>query len=1802
MEINNVSTLKRNDSFILSTTQSTSGLFIYDGVEGSWNSIKDKVDGFDSSQVDSTLASQISDCTGSCCFNAKVLAACQTTEYAKTCEKGCLSKVLKKDTLSEIHTSVPLENKFCFSENSSLTVGNNTETHLGGNFMEVIEGFQDDFLEDVECSDVMTEEMYQDWEAKLKFLLESDDEGDELIPSSDCDGCAYFLSEMPCLFRVSDNTMPLDTTIGFSSHQSKSKEVTVRSDLTAYRPSTLQTGMTLTVGQQQNETPGMKNKEKQKQPSIKTNYSRTEEENRNNNYSSGDVSAVRSQGIENGTSAMKSSSSDLDVSSATAGKQDIADRNFSRETKKSQRTMQVGKKMMGGKASLPHASEDPLKTVPPTPPHISKLHTIQKEINHLGSAASLHRQGKPTLGLTNVASQDALFHGQRCDQSDPLAGKWIIGLSEGSQTPDENATLKTEQQEIDPETSASSHDQKLFTTDPTLDERLVFTPSHVNTVSGAVENSALQKLYKKTGSPMGKVTLENTVALYGSDGTHEADEQKPDWNQAPHLPTVDNRASCDYPSALCDIPVSTLDVQMKKACVGKPHEVNKIKILRDIPRAQHQSKDNFQSILETAELKDQGADSSSMCKHFQKQFFEKEGWDDDFSCSSKGGKGLAAGTAGAKEVRGLKITTDIRGRQRVPGNLTEDNQHVSELATEMKVHTDSNSLLKTDEACSHTSKVNSMTLPEEPDSIGLHSVFQHKKEKPSVRLLRSNVQKGRYPDKQSEAQHDHNGSIQKSAYQEDTVKAEEAFQCCEQEPTFRCIDAPDNPLEPSQKCLLKQLPNSLGQFSPTEQNVNWKRGHAAKQANKLPLKQRQGPVSQSRIKDCPLKENSSKIFSGKIMDPLTSKEHTSVMANNTSAKEEIQGKRSKLELNAKRERNCGIYHNNSNSKDFKAVPDAQNYIYHTQEHNSLMATEPKDDWQALEKTSQDKSIERGKLKPIFIASYKVRFFTEVLLEINKNFKTNTSQKCTDFAASLEPTVQDSKRISKLPPYNSQQLASEKNSTAVKHLNRSIKSLGSDLAGSPLETNTLAGSNVVPSSTTTSAGNCSISPNTQNGVIGKKTVHDQDMNKLKRASKSGNANILAIAKHLGQNESSQTGMDGSMDTKTMSLWQDKYKGIEENQKAQIIQSEKESEVFVASDLEEAEVEPYMRALIDSEQGHPWHDSHGEYQKMERQSQSRIIPCEMDTRETEKSVGDNLEEVEVEPYMRALINSEPMYSWHDYPDSMPPFMDFSNEQAAVLVGRLESGCTVTTTDHNQSRAFTDGERQNSSECGVEILESSLPCASENNYHSEKALPQVKTQPCPLGTNAGDICLIENERTTSQEASKISKPLSPHKSADDMKDGQEIVKKMMSKVQFKKPCLKTKENVCNNASCIKNIWRTETDLTPKEDKREERKMLHKKDNKAPKLLRKIQAELFPDFSGNIKLCCQFGEIHSDSTITWTKDSKLLARVHRSARDDLPVSLAIVQAGKKDQGLYLCCLKNIYGKATSEFNLTSEGLEEIEFLQLMFREDFICDSYLSKSLQGRITTEELHFGEGVHRKAFRSKVLQGLVPPLSPGHPCVLKVHNAIVYGTKNNDELVKKNYKLALEECYVQNTAREYAKIYAAETQPLEGFGEVPEIIPIFLIHRPKNNIPYATVEEELIGEFVKYSVRDGKEINFMRRDSEAGQKCCTFQHWVYEKTSGSLLVTDMQGVGMKLTDVGIATLAKGYKGFKGNCSISFIDQFKVLHQCNKYCEMLGLKPLQSSGLKQKKPAVSRIKAQSNSSIAKKMLVSAQATKKT
>ncbi|XP_076614852.1 alpha-protein kinase 2 [Chaetodon auriga] len=367
-------------------------------------------------------------------------------------------------------------------------------------------------------------------------------------------------------------------------------------------------------------------------------------------------------------------------------------------------------------------------------------------------------------------------------------------------------------------------------------------------------------------------------------------------------------------------------------------------------------------------------------------------------------------------------------------------------------------------------------------------------------------------------------------------------------------------------------------------------------------------------------------------------------------------------------------------------------------------------------------------------------------------------------------------------------------------------------------------------------------------------------------------------------------------------------------------------------------------------------------------------------------------------------------------------------------------------------------------------------------------------------------------------------------------------------------------------------------------------------PKVVKPIQAVAVSGDPQSLCLWCQFAAVFTHHTVTWRRDGTVLTELKRSAGDESRVSLTVSNASHKDLGKYQCQLTSLHGSVTLDYLLTYEVLseivippspktissapvevgseeEDVHCSRLMFKEDILSDQYFGENQPVSIITEKVHFGEGMHRRAFRTKLQAGQINLLVPGHSCVLKVHNAISYGTKNNEELIQKNFTLAVEECQVQNTAREYIKRYSTAAQSVESFGEIPEIIPIYLVHRPSNDIPYATLEEELLGDFVKYSVKDGKELNLMRRDSEAGQKCCAFQHWVYHKTEGNLLVTDMQGVGMRLTDVGIATCKKGYKGFKGNCATSFIDQFKALHQCNTYCEILGLKSLQP---KAKKPA--------------------------
>uniref|UniRef100_W5NBN5 non-specific serine/threonine protein kinase n=1 Tax=Lepisosteus oculatus TaxID=7918 RepID=W5NBN5_LEPOC len=360
-----------------------------------------------------------------------------------------------------------------------------------------------------------------------------------------------------------------------------------------------------------------------------------------------------------------------------------------------------------------------------------------------------------------------------------------------------------------------------------------------------------------------------------------------------------------------------------------------------------------------------------------------------------------------------------------------------------------------------------------------------------------------------------------------------------------------------------------------------------------------------------------------------------------------------------------------------------------------------------------------------------------------------------------------------------------------------------------------------------------------------------------------------------------------------------------------------------------------------------------------------------------------------------------------------------------------------------------------------------------------------------------------------------------------------------------------------------------------------------KAPQVIRKIRAEPFSDASGHLKLWCQFFNVLSDSTIKWSRDEVEIAEVRRSSGDEGQVALAIVQVSSKDCGVYGCSIKNEYGADSTDFLLSAEVLsgfllredveggvvgEEIEMTPMLFTKGLAESGHWGDKFFGRIMTEEVHLGEGLTHKASRVKVIYGLDPIFESGSTCIIKVRNPIAYGTKQENDLIEKNHEFTKQECKIQNTAREYCKIFAAETRVIENFGPALEIIPLHLIYRPANTVPYATVEADLRGCFGKYCMRDEAGRLILRSVSEVEQKCSAFQHWIYQWTNGNLLITDLEGVGLKITNVGIATKSKGYQGLADSCAPRLLEQFITLHQCNYYCGLLSLRTLKGTDTQQ------------------------------
>ncbi|XP_071257200.1 alpha-protein kinase 3-like isoform X1 [Salvelinus alpinus] len=353
-----------------------------------------------------------------------------------------------------------------------------------------------------------------------------------------------------------------------------------------------------------------------------------------------------------------------------------------------------------------------------------------------------------------------------------------------------------------------------------------------------------------------------------------------------------------------------------------------------------------------------------------------------------------------------------------------------------------------------------------------------------------------------------------------------------------------------------------------------------------------------------------------------------------------------------------------------------------------------------------------------------------------------------------------------------------------------------------------------------------------------------------------------------------------------------------------------------------------------------------------------------------------------------------------------------------------------------------------------------------------------------------------------------------------------------------------------------------------------------KAPQVIRKIRGEPFSDAAGHLKLWCQFFNVLSDSTIKWIKDEVEIAEVKRSAGDETQVALAIVQTSSRDCGVYGCTITNEYGTDTTDFLLSVDILsgmflredqevgEEIEMSPLLFTKGLADSGVWGSKFFGRIVMEEAHIGEGCSHKACRVKVIYGLEPVFESGTTCYIKVKSPIAYyGVKEESNLVERNLAITQQECRLQNIAREYCKIFAAECRVIGTFGEALEVIPVHLMYRPANTIPHATVESDLKGVYLRYCLMDTTGRLVMRTGSEAALKCCALQHWILQWTNGNLLLTRMEGVDFKITNVGISIKSKGYQSLTITENPNVFEQFVSQHQCNYYCGLLSLRSLKT-----------------------------------
>uniref|UniRef100_A0AAY4AS35 non-specific serine/threonine protein kinase n=1 Tax=Denticeps clupeoides TaxID=299321 RepID=A0AAY4AS35_9TELE len=184
-----------------------------------------------------------------------------------------------------------------------------------------------------------------------------------------------------------------------------------------------------------------------------------------------------------------------------------------------------------------------------------------------------------------------------------------------------------------------------------------------------------------------------------------------------------------------------------------------------------------------------------------------------------------------------------------------------------------------------------------------------------------------------------------------------------------------------------------------------------------------------------------------------------------------------------------------------------------------------------------------------------------------------------------------------------------------------------------------------------------------------------------------------------------------------------------------------------------------------------------------------------------------------------------------------------------------------------------------------------------------------------------------------------------------------------------------------------------------------------------------------------------------------------------------------------------------------------------------------------------------------------------LKPGSVYVVKAFHPQVVQTVQNIFQSDTSLQLCLREIHQQRVAKKLMQIFN-QVKP-QSIPYSPRFLDVYLLHWHSDG-QWLTIERTMSGDFRKYNSTTGEEI----------RPCCgleetmlAFSHWTYEYSGQELLVLDLQGVGLELTDPSIIrtedqrVLEPTVVGL-ANLGDDAIQRFTRKHSCNSCCDKLGL----------------------------------------